>query len=167
MRKHGGTSSLQDKCVTLAAISPPGVARGRFVGGHQSGLAGCKSPPLFKRRASSCSLQQQSQREPWCASRRSSAPTYLPLVFLTSAKALLPRLAPQFVLCPAIGAKHGDEKFGRLRVVLFNLPSPIPLSLALTFATTTTPTATTTTTTVAVALSLSSCLLKGHKALLT
>ena len=53
MRKHGGTPSRRDKHVTLAAISPPGVAQGRFVGGHQSGLAGCKSPPLFKRRASS------------------------------------------------------------------------------------------------------------------
>ena len=40
--------------VTLAAISPPGVARGRFVWGQQSGLAGCKPPPLFTRGASSC-----------------------------------------------------------------------------------------------------------------
>ena len=55
MRKHGGTGSWRDKYVTLAVISPPGVARGRFVGGHQSGVAGCKSPPLFKRGASSCS----------------------------------------------------------------------------------------------------------------
>ena len=49
MRKQGGTPSWRDKHVTLAAISLPGVARGRYVGGHQSGLAGCKSPPLFKR----------------------------------------------------------------------------------------------------------------------
>ena len=49
VRKHGGTPSWRDKYVTLAAISPPGVARGRFVGGHQSRLAGRKSPPLFKR----------------------------------------------------------------------------------------------------------------------
>ena len=55
MRKHGGPPSRHDKYVTLAAISPPGVARGCFVGGHQSGLEGCKSPPLFKREASSCS----------------------------------------------------------------------------------------------------------------
>ena len=33
VRKHGGTSSWRDKHVTLAAISPPGAARGRFVGG--------------------------------------------------------------------------------------------------------------------------------------
>ena len=45
MRKHGGTRSRRDKHVTLAAISPPGVARGCFVGGQQSGLAGCKPPP--------------------------------------------------------------------------------------------------------------------------
>ena len=57
MRKHGGTPSRRDKHVTLAAISPPGVARGRFVGGQQSGLAGCKPPPLSTRGASSCSSQ--------------------------------------------------------------------------------------------------------------
>ena len=78
MRKHRGTPSRRDKHVTLAAHSPPGVARGRFVGGHQSGLAGCKSPPRFKRGASSCSSQRQRQREPWGASPRPSAPTYLP-----------------------------------------------------------------------------------------
>ena len=50
MRKHGGTASRRDKHVTPGAISPPGVARGRFVGIHQSGLAGCKPPPLFMRR---------------------------------------------------------------------------------------------------------------------
>ena len=79
MRKHEGTPSRRDKHVTLAAISPPGVAQGRFVGGHQSGLAGCKPPPLFKRGASSCLSQRQRQREPWGASPRPSAPTYLPL----------------------------------------------------------------------------------------
>ena len=78
MRKHGGTASWRDKYVTLAAISPPGVARGRFVVGHQSGLAGCKSPPLFKRGASSCSSQGRRQGEPWGASPRPSAPNYLP-----------------------------------------------------------------------------------------
>ena len=78
MRKHGGTPSRRDRNVTLAAIRPPGDAHGRFVGGHQSRLAGCKSPPLFKRGASSCSSQGQCQREPWGASPRQSAPTYLP-----------------------------------------------------------------------------------------
>ena len=78
MRKHGGTPSRRDKHVTLAAISPPGVARGRFVGGQQSGLAGSKPPPLFTREASSCSSQGRRQGEPWGASPRPSAPTYLP-----------------------------------------------------------------------------------------
>ena len=78
MRKHGGTPSRRDKHVTLAAISPPGVARGRFVGGQQSGLAGCKPPLLFTRGASSCSSQGRRQGEPWGASPRPSAPTYLP-----------------------------------------------------------------------------------------
>ena len=75
MRKHGGTPSRRDKHVTLAAISPPGVARGRFVGGQQSGLAGSKPPPLFTREASSCSSQGRRQGEPWGASPRPSAPT--------------------------------------------------------------------------------------------
>ena len=79
MRKHGGTPSWRDKHVTLAAISPSGVARGRFVGGQQSGLAGSKPPPLFTREASSCSSQGRRQGEPWGASQRPSAPTYLPL----------------------------------------------------------------------------------------
>ena len=78
MRKHGGTPSRRDKHVTLAAISPPGVAPGCFVGGQQSGLAGCKLPPLFTRQASSCSSQARRQGEPWGASPRPSAPTYLP-----------------------------------------------------------------------------------------
>ena len=78
MRKHGGTPSGRDKHVTPAAISPPGVARGRFVGGQQSGLAGCKPPPLFTRGASSCSSQGRRQGEPRGASPRPSAPTYLP-----------------------------------------------------------------------------------------
>ena len=78
MRKHGSTPSRLDKHDTLAAISPPGVARGRFVGGQQSGLAGCKPPPLFTRGASSCSSQGRRQGEPWGASPQPSAPTYLP-----------------------------------------------------------------------------------------
>ena len=78
MRKHGGTPSRRDKHVTLAAISPPGVARGRFVGGQQSGLAGSKPPPLFTRGPSSCSSQGRRQGEPWGASPRPSASTYLP-----------------------------------------------------------------------------------------
>ena len=78
MRKHGGTPSWRDNCVTPAAIVPPGAARGRFVAGHQSGLAECKSPPLFKRGASSCSLQGRRQEEPTGPSARPSAPTYLP-----------------------------------------------------------------------------------------
>ena len=77
MRKHGGTPSRQDKRVTLAAISPPGIARGRFVGGHQSGLAGCQPPPLFMRGASPCPSQGQRQGEPWGASPPPSAPTHL------------------------------------------------------------------------------------------
>ena len=80
MRKHGGTPSGRDKHVTLEAISPPGVAQGRFVWGHQSGLAGFKRPPLFKPGASFCSSQRQRQREPWGAPPRPSAPTYPPPV---------------------------------------------------------------------------------------
>ena len=78
MRKHRSTPARRDKQVTLAAISHPGVARGRFVGGHQSGQAGCRPPPLFMRGASSCSSQGRRQGKPWVASPRPSAPTYLP-----------------------------------------------------------------------------------------
>ena len=78
MRRHGGTPSRRDKQVTPAAISPPGDARGCFVGGQQSGLAGRKPPPLFTRGASSCSSQGRRQGEPRGASPRPSAPTYLP-----------------------------------------------------------------------------------------
>ena len=79
MRKHGGTPSRRDKHIMLAAIRPPGAARGRFVGGHQSGLAGSKPPPLFTRGTSSCSSQGRHQGGPWGASPRPSAPTYRPL----------------------------------------------------------------------------------------
>ena len=78
MRKHGGRPFRRDRHVTPAAISPPGVARGRFVGGQQSSLAGSKPPPLFTRGASSCSSQGRRQGEPRGASPRPSAPTYLP-----------------------------------------------------------------------------------------
>ena len=74
MRKHGGTRNRRDKRVMLAAISPPGVPWGCFVGGHQSGLAGCKPPPLFMRGASSCSSQRQRQQQPW--GDRVHPPTY-------------------------------------------------------------------------------------------
>ena len=80
MRKHGGTPSRRDKHVTLAAISPPGVARGRFVGGQQSGLGGGKPPLLFTRGASSCSSQGRRQGEP--LGRLSTTEcTYLPTCF--------------------------------------------------------------------------------------
>ena len=78
MRKHGGTPSRRDKHVTLAAIIPPGVARGRFVGGQQSGLAGSKPPPLFTREASSCSSQGRRQENHGAPLHdRVHLPTYL------------------------------------------------------------------------------------------
>ena len=64
----GAHTYRRDKHVTLAAISPPGVAWGRFVGGQQSGLAESKPPPLFTREASSCSSQERRQGGPWGAS---------------------------------------------------------------------------------------------------
>ena len=60
MRNHGGTPSRRDECVMLAAISPPGASRGRFVGAHQPGPAGVKRHPLIKRGASSCSSQHNA-----------------------------------------------------------------------------------------------------------
>ena len=113
MRKHGGTPSRRDKHVTLAAISPPGVARGRFVGGQQSGLAGSKPPPLFTREASSCSSQRRRQGEPWGASPRPSAPTYLP----TYAPGLPSPKRPVSVLAENLGGIPSV-----LIQVLFSLP---------------------------------------------
>ena len=46
MRKHGGTPPWRDQYVTLALISPPSAARGRYVWGHRSDLAGCKRLPF-------------------------------------------------------------------------------------------------------------------------
>ena len=57
MRKHGGPPSRLGMLLTLAA-SPPGIVRGRFAGGQQSRLAGCKPPSLFKRRDSSCTVTE-------------------------------------------------------------------------------------------------------------
>ena len=56
MCKHGGTPSRHGTFPMLAVTSPPGAARGRFVGGQKSGLVGCKLPPLFKFGAFSCSI---------------------------------------------------------------------------------------------------------------
>ena len=79
MHKHGGTSLWRDKHATLAAKSPPGVARGCFVGGHQSGLVGCKPPLLFMQGASSCSSQKQRQGDHGAPSHDLvHLPTYLP-----------------------------------------------------------------------------------------
>ena len=117
MRKHGGTPSRRDKHVTLAAISPPGVARGRFVGGQQSGLAGSKPPPLFTREASSCSSQGRRQGEPWGASPRPSAPTYPPArrcVFAGAGPAAAALTASPFLLRRGGGAGPGGAE-GRTR----------------------------------------------------
>ena len=116
MCKHGDKPSRGDKHVTLAAISPPGVARGRFVRGHQTGPAGGTPPPLFKRGASPCSSQGQCQQEPWGASPRPSAPTYLPL--REEEEELCCRAPPSIILataalptCPA--AAVGRAAVGR------------------------------------------------------
>ena len=81
MCKHGSTPSWRVKYITSAGINPTGGARGRFVWGHQSSLAGCKSPPPFKCGASLCLSQQQRQQGPRGASPRPSAPTYLSQLF--------------------------------------------------------------------------------------
>ena len=107
MRKHGGPPSRRDKHVTLAAISPPGVARGRFVGGQQSGLAGCKPPPLFTRGASSCSSQGRRQGEQWGASPRPSAPTRtLDLLGPLEICSCCWTLAPRYTSSPVDSSTH-------------------------------------------------------------
>ena len=112
MRKHGGTPSRRDKQVTPAAISPPGVARGRFVGGQQSGLAGCKAPLLFARGTSSCSSQGQRKGERRGASPRPSAPTYLPsagaLGYGSAATLFFPN-GSRWVLCQTSPYQSSEE----------------------------------------------------------
>ena len=80
MRKHGGTPSRHDKQSRWRRTALPVLPGAAFFGGHQSGLAGYKPPPLYKRGASSCTSQRQRQQEPWGASPRPSASTYLPLI---------------------------------------------------------------------------------------
>ena len=77
--KQGGTSSRRDTSVTLAAISPPCIAPGRFVGGQVSGLGGFKPPHLVMRETSSCS-HRGNARETRGAPlhNRVHLPTYLP-----------------------------------------------------------------------------------------
>ena len=97
-RKSGEPLGFRPKegtCASTGAISPPGVAWCRFVGGQQSGLAGSKPPPLFTRGASSCSSQGRRQGEPWGASLRPSAPTYLPTLKKKTSSTNCQR-----VLCP-------------------------------------------------------------------
>ena len=67
-RKSGESLGFRPREGTCASTEahPPGVTglsrwrqsalRARFVGGHQSGLAGCKPPPVFMRRAFSCTV---------------------------------------------------------------------------------------------------------------
>ena len=126
MRKHGDTPSQRDKHVMLAAISPPGVARGRFVGGHQSALAGCKPPPLFMRRASPCSSQGRREGEQWGASPRPSAPTYLPTSVVPPCASSSTRTAPTWNITPgppSLGASsHGE--LGTLADAVTATPPP-------------------------------------------
>ena len=81
MRKHGGTPFRRDTFVTMAAIGPSGVARGRFVQGRQSGRAGGKPPSLFMCGASSCTVTGATPRGTMgCSSgpERTYLPTQLP-----------------------------------------------------------------------------------------
>ena len=78
MRDHGGPPSQPDRLIMLAAIRPLSVARGRFVGGCQFSLAGCKPSPVFMCGAPSCTVTLQRQGEPGGASPQQSAPIYLP-----------------------------------------------------------------------------------------
>ena len=74
---HQGWGAL----VGLDASSWQGSSGMHFVSDFVCTLCYSKSPPLFKRGASSCSSQRQRQREPRGASPRPSAPTYLPLCY--------------------------------------------------------------------------------------
>ena len=89
--EHLGFQPKEGTCASTGAHPPsvtntsrprrsafPVLPRGYLVGGRQSPLAGCKPPPLFMRRASSCPSQGQRHGETWGASPQPRAPTYLP-----------------------------------------------------------------------------------------
>ena len=80
MRKHRSTAYCHDTIFTLAAITSPAIGRGRFVRGHQSGVAGLELPPLFMRGASSCNVTGVTQRgttERVCITEGTYLPIYL------------------------------------------------------------------------------------------
>ena len=79
MRKHGGPPSRHDKLSRWRRSALPVLPGAALLGCHNSGLAGCKPPPLFMRGTSSCPSQGRRQGKTWGASPRPSAPTYLPL----------------------------------------------------------------------------------------
>ena len=85
MLKHGGAPSRSSMSLMLVATSPPSDSQGQFAWGHQSGLAGCKLPPLSKRRAFyftvtgamlGGNMGRLSMTE--CTYLRTYLPTYLP-----------------------------------------------------------------------------------------
>ena len=78
-----------------------------MVGGQQSGPAGCKPPPLFTRGASSCSSQGRRQGEPWGASPRPSAPTYLLLLELMVSSLL--EFDSTWRACSETEGKNGED----------------------------------------------------------
>ena len=86
--RHAGGNEPSRCCRGLLGLGPPVRSRG------------CKPPPLFMREASSCPSQARRQGEPWGASPRPSAPTYLPV----SAKINVTQLAQPLV------APRGDRK---------------------------------------------------------
>ena len=89
----GGPPSRHDKQSRWRPSAPPVVPRAALLGATSQDLARCKSPPLFKRGTSSCTSQGQRQGEPWGASPRPSAPTYLPRSFRS------PRVSPSLSRC--------------------------------------------------------------------
>ena len=79
-----------------AGTTTEGVPTGKmtFSYCHQSGLAGCKSPPPYKRGASSCSSQRQPRRDHGAPLHdRVHLPTYLPALVLV--RVLLPGRCPR------------------------------------------------------------------------
>ena len=73
-----GRAQARGNTLLARQASHAGGDQGRFVGGQQSVLAGCKPPPLFMHGPSSCSSHGRHQWEPWGASPRPTAPIYLP-----------------------------------------------------------------------------------------
>ena len=84
MRKHGGIPAWRDTFLMLLTVSPPSVFGGLVIGSHQSGRAGGKPRPVFKRKNVSCTVtgaMRGGTMGHLCTTQCIYLPTYVPTLF--------------------------------------------------------------------------------------